>query len=154
MEASSEWYNHIVQKTNLHKDTLTKGDYKKYKLGLLLRIAQRVDGFSSICGECQLFQPEITRLTEELRNLSLMTKENRKNYFKTLGNITKHLQKQHNLVTEGHYIGIWMAIGTAIGVAIGAALGNPGVGPAIGIALGVAVGTYLDKKAKKEGRVI
>ena len=154
MEASSEWYNHIVQEINLHKATLTKKEYKKYKLDLLLRIAQRVDSFSSICGECQMFQPEITRLTEELRNLSLMSKESRKNYFKTLGTITKHLQKEHKLVTSGHYIGIWMTIGTAIGVAIGAALGNPGAGPAIGIALGVAVGSYLDRKAKKEGRVI
>ena len=154
MEASSEWYNHIVEEINLHRVTLTEKEYKKYKLDLLLRIAQRVDSFSTICGECQLFQQEITRITEELRNLSLMSKESRKSYFKTLGTITKHLQKEHKLVAEGHYIGIWMAIGTAIGIAIGAALGNPGVGPAIGIALGVAVGTYLDKKAKKEGRVI
>ena len=154
MEARSDWYNHIVEEINYHKDTLNKKDYKKYKLDLLQRIAKRVDSFSSLCGECQKFQQEITRLTEDLRNLSLLSKENLKSYFKTIGNITKHLQKQHKLVTEGHYIGIWMAIGAGIGVAIGAALGNPGIGPAIGIALGVAVGSYLDKKAKKEGKVI
>ena len=154
MEASSEWYNHIVEEINLHKVTLTKKEYKKYKLDLLLRIAQRVDGFSSICGECQLFQQEITRLTEDLRNLSLMSKENRKSYFKTLGTVTKHLQKQHKLVTAGYYLGIGMAIGTGVGVALGAALGNPGIGPGVGVALGVSVGAYLDKKAKKEGRVI
>jgi len=154
MEASSEWYNHIVAEINLLKDTLTKRDYKKYKLDLLLRIAQRVDSFSAICGECQLFQPEITRLTEELRNLSLMSKENRKSYFKTIGTVTKHLQKEHKLVTAGYYLGIGMMIGTGVGAALGAILGSPGIGPAIGIALGVAVGSYLDKKAKKEGRVI
>ncbi len=154
MEAHSDWYNRVVQEINLHKNALNKKDYKKYKLDLLLRIAKRVDDFSSICGKCQLFQPEITRLTGDLQNISLMSKENRKSYFKTIGNITKHLRKQHKLVTAGHYLGICMSIGTGVGIAIGAALGNPGIGPAIGIALGVAVGSYLDRKAKKEGRVI
>lgn len=154
MEAHSDWYNRIVQEINLHKNALSKKDYKKYKLDLLLRVAKRVDDFSSICGRCQLFQPEITRLTGDLQNISLMSKENRKSYFKTIGNITKHLRKQHKLVTAGYYLGICMSIGTGVGVAIGAALGNPGIGPAIGIALGVAVGSYLDRKAKKEGRVI
>ena len=154
MEARSDWYNHIIEEVNFQKDTLNKKDYKKYKLDLLLRLAKRVDSFSALCGECQLFQPEITRLTEDLRNLSLLSKENLKSYFKTIKNITKHLQKQHKLITEGYYLGIWMAIGMGIGVAIGAALGNPGIGPAIGVALGVAVGAYLDKKAKKEGKVI
>ena len=154
MEAHSDWYNRVVQEINLHKNALNKKDYKKYKLDLLLRIAERVDDFSSICGKCQLFQPEITRLTGDLQNISLMSKENRKSYFKTIGNITKHLRKQHKLVTAGYYLGICMSIGTGVGIAIGAALGNPGIGPAIGIALGVAVGSYLDRKAKKEGRVI
>ena len=154
MEAHSDWYNRITREISPYKDSLSKKDYKKYKLDLLLRLATRIDGFSSICGKCQMFQPEITRLTGDLQNISLMSKENRKSYFKTIGNITKHLRKQHKLVTAGYYLGICMPIGTGVGVAIGAALGNPGIGPAIGIALGVAVGSYLDRKAKKEGRVI
>jgi len=154
MEAHSDWYNKIVREISPYKDSLSKKDYKKYKLDLLLRVAKRVDDFSSICGRCQLFQPEITRLTGDLQNISLMSKENRKSYFKAINNIIKHLRKQHKLVTAGYYLGICMSIGTGVGVAIGAALGNPGIGPAIGIALGVAVGSYLDRKAKKEGRVI
>ena len=154
METHSDWYNKIVREIGLYKQSLSKKDCKKYKLDLLLRIAKRVDDFSSICGKCQMFQPEITRLTGDLQNISLMSKENRKSYFKTIGNITKHLRKQHKLVTAGYYLVICMSIGTGVGVAIGAALGNPGIGPAIGVVLGVAVGSYLDRKAKKEGRVI
>jgi len=81
-------------------------------------------------------------------------KERRRSYLKQISVIVKHLQKQHKLVTEGYYMGIGLAIGAAIGVALGAALGNPGIGPGIGVALGVAIGGYLDRKAKKEGRVI
>jgi len=155
VESHSVWYDKIVKEINLHKDTLSKKESKKYKLDLLLRVAGRVDDFSSYCGECQVSQPEITQLTQDLGNLVQMSdKERRKSYLKTINNIVKHLQKQHKLVSEGHYIGIGMAIGVGIGTAIGAALDNPGIGAPIGTAIGIAIGSYLDKKAKKEGRVI
>ena len=155
MEAHSNWYNKIVKEINLHKNTLSKKDAKKYKLDLLLRVARRVDDFSSTCGECQLFQQEITELTKELGLLiQIPDKEGRKSYSKTINNIIQHLQKQHKLVKEGQYIGIGFAIGVGIGTALGVALGNPGIGPAIGTGIGLAIGSYLDKKAKREGRVI
>jgi len=158
MEVHSNWYNRTVKEINLYKDTLSKKDAKKYKLDLLLRVAGRVEEFFSICGKCQLSQPEVTRLAGELAYLIQMPrqalKEARKSYHKTLNNIIKHLKKEHKLVTEGYYKGICMAIGPGIGVAIGAALGNPGAATGIGIGIGLAIGSYLDKKAQKEGRVI
>ena len=81
-------------------------------------------------------------------------KETRKSYFKVIDNIVKHLQKEHKLVTEGHNMGRWIAICMVVSVAIGAALDNPGVGTAIGAAIGIAIGSYMDKKAKEEGKVI
>jgi len=155
MEFRSNWYDNIAKEINLYQDSLSKKDYKKYKLDLLLRLARRVADFSTECGKCQMFQQEISTLTKELSYLLQMpNKETRKRYFKTIGNITKHLQKQHKLVTKGQYIGIYMAIGAGIGVALGAALGNAGIGPAIGTAIGLAIGSYMDKKAEKEGRII
>ena len=155
MEAHSKWYDGIVKEINLHKDILGQKDAKKYKLDLLLRVAKRVDSFSSQCGQCQMSQQDITQLTQDLGYIAqTANKETRKGYFKKINTIIKHLQKQHKLVTEGHYIGIGLAIGAGIGVVLGAALGNPGIGPALGMALGLAIGSYLDKKAKKEGRVI
>jgi len=155
MEVHSDWYNRIVKEISSYQDTLSKRDFKKYKLDLLLRVAKRVDDFSTICGECQMSQPEIMRLTQGLGNLiQIPSKEERKSYFKTINDIIKHLQKQHKLVTKGQYMGIGVAIGAGIGVALGAALGNPGIGPAIGTAIGVAIGLAMDAKAKKEGRVI
>ena len=158
VESHSVWYDKIVKEINLHKDSLSQKDAKKYKLDLLLRVARRVDDFYSYCGECQLFQPEITKLTQDLSNLAQMpqpaAKEGRRNYNKTLDNIVKHLRKQHKLVTQGYYRGIGMMIGAVVSSAIGAALGNPGIGAAVGIGVGLAIGSYLDKKAEKEGRVI
>ena len=155
MEVRSDWYNRIVKEINLHKDTLSKKDSKKYKLDLLLRVAKRVDDFSSYCGECQMFQQDITRLIEDLGYLVQMpNKEMGKSYSKTINNIVKHLQKQHKLVREGQKKGIWIGVGMGIGTAIGAALDNAGIGIAIGVAIGVAIGNYMDKKAKEEGKII
>ena len=154
MEIHSRWYNDIAKEISLHKDILGKKDAKKYKLDLLLKIAQRVDSLSSHCGQCQIFQQDITQLTQDLSYILHTPKEKRKSYFKKVNNIVKHFQKQHKMVAEGHYIGIGIAIGVAMGTAIGTALGSFGIGPGLGIALGLAIGAYLDKKAKKEGRVI
>ena len=106
MEAHSDWYNRILKEINLHKDTLSKKDFKKYKLDLLLRIAKRVDDFSSHCGECYTFQQGITGLAQELSLLIQMPdKGGRKRYNKAINNITKHLQKTHKLVTEAQMEG-------------------------------------------------
>ena len=155
MEAHSRWYEDIEKEISQHKDWLTKKDHKKYKLDLLLRLAARVDTFSNQCGQCQLFQQDISRLIQDLSYLTQMPdKEKHKGYLKKINDITKHLQKQHKLVNEGYYMGIGMAIGGGVGVVMGIALDNPGIGPVGGIALGAAIGKYLDNKAKKEGRVI
>ena len=154
MEAHSDWYNHIVKEISLYKDRLSEKEYKKYKLDLLLRLAKRVAVFSSDCRECQAFQGEVTKLTEDLGYLVQMSKEKRKSYFKAINNVIKHLRKYHKLISEEENRGHWIAIGAAIGVAIGASLDNVGVGIAIGIGIGIAIGSYLDAKAKKEGKVI
>jgi len=154
MKAHSRWYNDIAKEINLHKDILIQKDQKKYKLDLLLRVAERVYSFSSRCGQCQIFQQDISQLTQDLGYLVHTPKEKRKSYFKTINNIIKHLQKHHKLISEGHYIGIGMTIGAGIGTALGAIFENLGIGTGIGTAIGLAIGVYLDKQAKKEGRII
>ena len=56
MENYNDWYIDIVKEIGRHKDKFSKRDYKKYKLGLLLRMAKRVANFSAYCVECQNFQ--------------------------------------------------------------------------------------------------
>lgn len=155
MKAHSDWYNQIASNIRLHKDSLSQKNYKRYKLGLLLRVAARVDGFSATCGECRVFQQEISRLMHDLDNLiQLPRKEARQDYLKTINGIVKHLQRNHGLITQGQNIGLWMAISAGVGVALGITFQNTAIGMAIGTALGIAIGSALDARAKKEGRVI
>ena len=155
MEARSNWYNRIVKEIEVYQTALTKKEFKKYKLDFLLRIVGRVEEFSGTCGECQLFQQEIGELVQELSLLIQMPgKESRRSHIKRINKVARHLQKGHKLVSSGYYIGICMAIGTGIGAALGIALDNPGIGPTLGIGIGLAIGSYLDRKAKREGRVL
>ena len=157
MEAHSEWHNRIVKEISPYQDSLGKKESKKYKLDLLLRVARRIDDFSPECGNCQLFQQEISKLVQDL-GFMLQTpnpnKEGRKRYSKAINNIVRHLQKEHHLVSDGQNIGLWMAVGVGIGTALGVVLENPGVGTALGVGIGLGVGSYMDKKAKREGKVI
>ena len=155
MTTDNSWYDGIKKQIELLKDTLNERDYKKYKLRLLLCVAERLVQFSPECGQCQLLRQDVTTLVQDVGNLVQMTdREKRKTYFKSVKRIVGHLQKQHRLVTEGYYMGIGMVIGTGIGVALGAAMDTVGSGIPIGIGIGMAIGAALDIKAKKEGRVI
>ena len=154
MENNNNLYDDIVNEIDMHNGRFAKKDYKKYKLDLLLRIAGRVAGFSVDCLECQNFQIEIKKLTGNLGTLIQAPKEVRKSYFKTIDNITKHLQEHHKLILEEENLGIWIAIGVTIGIVLGSSLDNIGPGIAIGAAVGAAIGANLDEKAKRDGKVI
>jgi len=155
MEANNRWYEEITKKLDPYKDSLSKKEQKKFQLDLLTRVARRVAEFNEECGECQLFQQEITVYVNELGNMiHLADNARRKKYAKRLKQTVRHLKSEHKLVPKGHYVGIWISIGTGIGVAIGAGMDNVGAGIPIGIGIGVAVGMTLDAKAKREDRVI
>jgi len=155
MKNKSDWLDGIKKQIDLLRDTLSERDYKKYKLRLLLCIAERVTQFYPECGQCQIFQQDISALIQDIGNLvQLADKERQKSYFKSMDKITKHLQKQHKLVNEGYYMGIGTAIGAGIGVALGAILEQFGGGIPIGVGIGLAFGAALDAKAKKEGRIL
>ena len=155
MSNKNDWLDDIKRQIILHKDTLSEKEYKKYKLRLLLCLAERVTQFSSECGQCQMFQQDISTLVQDVSNLIHLTdKQRQKVYFKSVDRITNHLQKQHKLVNEGYYMGIGIAIGSGIGVALGAILDQFGGGIPIGIGIGLAIGAALDAKAKKEGRLL
>ena len=120
----------------------------------LLRLTGRIDEFYPMCGRCQVMQQDITQLSRDLWDTALMPKGWHKGYSQKLNGITGHLKKGHKLVTQGQYAGMWVGIGMTIGVGINAAAGLGGSGMVIGLAIGAAVGFFLDRKAKREGRII
>lgn len=145
----------IQKQANLLKSRLSEKDYKKYKVPLLLCLAERVTEFKDVCSQCQLLQQEISTLIQDLGNLvQFESKDRRKSYYKSVKKIVNHFKKEHKLVEKGYYIGIGIAIGSGIGVALGSAFERLGSGIPIGVGIGFAIGTALEAKAKREGRII
>ena len=155
MQTSNNWYEGIKKQLESFRESLSEKDYKKYKLRLLLCVAERVAEFSPQCGQCQIFQQDISTLTEDIGNLvQVADKDKGKAHLKKINSIVAHLQKHHKLVTEGYYLGMWIGIGIALGLPLGIPFGNIALGMPIGMCIGVAIGASQDAKAKKEGRVL
>ncbi|MFC2032495.1 hypothetical protein ACFLUS_03925 [Chloroflexota bacterium] len=154
-EKGSQFTFTIAKQINQLKETLSEKDYQKYKLSLLSCVAGRVTEFSPECGQCQIFQQDISTLTQDVGNIiQSADKDKKKAHLKTITSIIGHLRKQHKLVTEGYYMGIGIAFGSAMGVVLGVASDYIGTGIPIGVGIGLVLGAALDAKAKKEGRVI
>ena len=154
METDNNRHNDITKEIGECKEKFSKKDYKKLKLGLLLRAAKGVDGFSADCSECKDFQGEITKLVEGLSDLAEPSEERCKTHLGVIKTIIKHLQKDHKLIGELEYTALGISMGLVFGVAISAAFGNVAIGIPIGMCVGLAVGSYMDAKAKKDGKVI
>ncbi len=156
----ARWYESTEKVMGSYQASLTPKEVKKYKLDLLLRLARRVADFSEECGQCQVFQPDITQMGQELGTLSKRSKDARRAYARKIKLIVRHLQSRHKLVTEGRYRKLGMAIGSGVGAAFGGILSAAGAGAGlgggagIGAGLGMTLGAGLDAKAKKDGRVI
>ncbi|HEX3030565.1 MAG TPA: hypothetical protein VHT34_14985 [Clostridia bacterium] len=131
---------------------------KTYDFGLAERIVKRLDSFKD-CKECEGF---LNDLSIEIHNLKEdpLTKTSPK-YALLQKNITNHLLKEHKLLTDGYYTGIYMCFGLAIGLSLGTAIASAihqmaymSMGLPIGIGIGLAIGARVDAKAKKDGLVI
>lgn len=156
----ARWYENIEKVMGSYQASLTPKEVKNYKLDLLLRLARRVADFSEECGQCQVFQPDITQMGQELGTLSKRSKDVRRAYARKIKLIVRHLQSRHKLVTEGRYRNRGMIIGSGVGAALGGILSAAGAGAGfgagagLGAGLGMTIGAGLDAKAKKDGRVI
>lgn len=96
----NKWYEGIEKEIGSLKEKVPKEESKLYELGLLLRVAKRVDSFSSDCEYCQGHHDDISNLVANLGNLP-MTNEGVALYGKTFRSILKHLEKNHRLRGTG-----------------------------------------------------
>jgi hypothetical protein len=155
MNVKSKWYDDIAKQVNQLKNTLSEKDYKRYRLNLLIGLAQRVDELSPTCKHCYFFKQAISTLEQNVSNLILLAdKDGMKAHLLTITIIISHLKKQHKLVEEGHYTNLLYPLGATIGVVLGIFMPHIGIGILIGAVIGIGVGVVLDIKAKKEGRII
>ena len=105
----------------------------------------------------------VNLVNDELDNLNLISTTDKK-FFSLIkdkeNKILRLIENKHKIVPINYYRNLWMILGMSsfgipLGVAFGFSVGNLallGIGIPIGMAIGIGFGTYLDKKAKEEGR--
>lgn len=146
---------------------LSVSNHKWYRLPLLLRLARQVANFSPECEICRSLQVQIDQLDANLSKQSLMTRQSLKDYFDVMKSITRHLKRSHGLVEERHYVKRYVFISFTLGillVLLGLILLNFGitllalnvtlVALITRVSFSYTVGYFLDRRARKRGRVL
>lgn len=148
----------MIKEINVMKEKVSESNKKRYNFQLTERMILRLDSFTD-CSECRTLLNECSSVIEDMRNDALITVN--KKYTLFIKKVTVHLQKSHQLITEGYYTNMYMAYGIAIGLPFGVVfsqlLGQMafiGIGLPIGIAIGLSIGTKLDSQVKKDGLII
>jgi len=142
-------------------------DCKRYQLPQLLRLARRVTTFSNECEICRSLQAKIAQLSENLPDQLPMTRQHLKEYLYVIKSIIRHLKRSHRLVEERFYIKRYVFIGFTFGILVvllGLILINFGITLlALNITVaalitrvmfGCAVGYFMDRRARRQGRVL
>jgi hypothetical protein len=167
VDNSSDWTKKVAGAISKTEEQISPSDQRRYQLPLLLRLARRVAAFSPECEVCQSLQSQIIDLGENLADVPLMTRQSFKNYLDVVEGIARHLKRTHGLVEERQYVKRCVLIGLTFGlslVLLGLILLNFGITLlALNITLtalvtrvvfGYTVGYFLDRRARKRGRVL
>ncbi len=137
-------------KTELHSKSLAQ------RVEVLDRLLKELDKMTLTPSIIGMINEEVKSLNEfkwTERDLS-------KQILKTQNKIVKVILKEQKLVPKNYYRNLWMVLGMSafglpLGVAFGISIGQIGlmaIGLPIGMGIGLALGSYMDKKAKEEGR--
>lgn len=136
------------------EDRFDQKELSRLDLDQLVRILIWLDSFSPECENCKTLLVGMDRCLNRLAGLSgTLDKQEYNRYEEYVDQTLEHLQKEHNLVKQGYYTGIYIPVSLSIGVAFGLALfDNLALGLTFGIAVGAAVGSA--QAARKNDRII
>ncbi len=167
MEIQGDWADRFAGEISGASDHFSLSERKRYKLPLLLSLAQRVAGFSSGCEVCQDMQNQIVSLGTSLADTPQLTGEKLKGYLNIIKGITRHLKRRHGLAEERQYVKRYVLLSTGAGlslVMLGLALVSFGIVllslnitlPALvtRVIFAYTFGHFRDRRARRQGRVI
>lgn len=123
------------------------------------RIIQRLISHPD-CAECGIFLKNFEYQLKDVRS-SLKDYHRNKDFSGFIKRVVLHLQKNHRLIPEGHYRGVFSLIGNSFGLTAGSIFSliygkslYLTLGICLGICLGVGLGNFMELRAKNQGRII
>lgn len=102
----SEFEKGITQKLKGTKDR----DLRFFRIEEFMRIAERVDNFSSTCRECKSFKFEIDKQKDSLSKALKSPGRERREYDKLHSGMSKHMQKVHGFYPPFYFTYLYAAI--------------------------------------------
>lgn len=151
----SEQMLNKIKEMKSNKGKSTNKYFKRIDFDFLERLWDRLNGYSDNCSICMELIPQINSLIEYIySNQNQLDSKYIAEYNKMLITVTNHLEKEHKLIREGHYIGMYMPLGVCFGVTFGIIFNNISIGISFGMLFGVAIGSLMDADAKKKGKII
>jgi hypothetical protein len=167
MDNSDEWTKKVTSEISEVEDNISPSERRYYRLPLLLRSARRVAAFYPECEVCQNLQIQIIDLSANLADLPQMNGRSIKKYLSIVKTINRHLRRRHGLVEARHYIKLYGLIGLTFGslfVVLSLILLDFGItllalNATVFVLIsrvitGCTIGFILDRRAKKQNRVI
>lgn len=128
---------------------------KAWNPDLLKRIINRLASLSD-CPECQAHLQKLGEHVRALKGkLEHMEKDDYKQHGQVLQGIVAHLQEVHGLVSEPHYMSMYLPLGMCFGLVFGMTVfDNLALGMGMGMCLGLVVGSAMDADLKKKDKII
>lgn len=138
------------------RERVSKDTAKRLNLKQLEKVGQRLVSFSGDCRDCHAFLLGLGSIVESfLAQEGHLEQEDLQEYKSMVEQIVSHMEKEHGLVSDGHYVGIYISLGLSFGLILGLAVfDNVALGLPLGLSVGVAIGAGLDADAKKKGKVL
>jgi hypothetical protein len=84
-----------------------------------------------------------------------LSNEDFKKHNLIINSIKAHMQKAHNIVSEGYYMSFYMSLGVCFSFIFGMLVfDNIAMGVPMGMLFGLAIGNGMDADAKKKGKTL
>ncbi|PIF03148.1 MAG: hypothetical protein CR987_00690 [Draconibacterium sp.] len=144
------------------KDASTR-DKRFFRIDELKRNVERVGQFSDSCGSCNKLKNNIEEVVKIIDIAVEQPGKNRRNFDKTINQLSKHMQKQHHFYAPYYFTYLFSFWGIIIGSLIG---GIPllfvandkllilSIGFSLGMIVGYFIGNSKDSKIRKENRLL
>jgi uncharacterized membrane protein YccC len=138
------------------KNELSEKNAKRLNINFLERLIKRLESFSDNCMECKEYLEALDTHINDLRDKqNQLDAQDMKEHRQMVALISSHLEKDHKLLTEGYYTGIYMSMGTCFGLLFGLVIfDDMALWLSIGLCLGLVIGSVKDADAKKKGLTI
>lgn len=160
----SVWFKKIENQIMVQNERLYKKDFKFYHVDTLIKLAKRVDSFSTDCATCKYLKPNIEEISENLYEYLKGDVISRKKYEKKLDEINDHIRKVHQIFPKQYNLSLYSFLGVAGGLIFGLLIAflidknfvKQGLilGFAFGLISGRIIGKIKDNGLKKEGRFL